>query len=102
MNWRNLILAGLTGAVIGFVITKKQTDPLTPEKALKLLKEKASQQYSITGAWIVVKPEDISVHGLPYSVYKGGFSHSMPGSEAVHYEFLIDAGTGTVLQLIQK
>ncbi|MDM5315514.1 PepSY domain-containing protein [Fictibacillus sp. b24] len=102
MNWRNLILAGLTGAAIGYVVTKKQTESITPEKALKLLKEKASEHYSITGAWIIVKPEDANVHGLSYSVYKGGFSHSIPGSEAVHFEFLIDAETGTLLQLAQK
>ncbi len=102
MNWRNLILVGLTGAAIGYVFTKKQTETITPERALKRLKEKASEHYSITGAWIMVKAEETSVHGLPYSVYKGGFSHSIPGIEAVHFEFLIDAATGTLLQLVEK
>ncbi|MQR95232.1 peptidase M4 [Fictibacillus phosphorivorans] len=102
MNWRNLILAGLTGAAIGYVVTKKQTETITPEKALKQLKEKASEHYRISGAWIMVKAEEKNVHGLPYSVYKGGFSSSSPGTEASHFEFLIDASTGSVLELIQK
>ncbi|MET3727452.1 putative small secreted protein [Fictibacillus halophilus] len=102
MNWRNLILAGLTGAAIGYVVTKKQTETITPEKALKLLKEKAKEHYRISGAWIMVKAEDKNVHGLPYSVYKGGFSNSSPGTEASHFEFLIDASTGSLLELVQK
>ncbi len=102
MNWRNLILAGLTGAAIGYVVTKKQTETITPEKALKQFKEKARDHYTISGAWIMVNSEEKNVHGLPYSVYKGGFSNSSPGMVASHYEFLIDASTGSLLELIQK
>jgi predicted small secreted protein len=102
MNWRNLILAGLAGAAIGFVITKKQTESMTPERALNHFKDKASQRFRISGTWILVKPEDVNVHGLPFTVYKGGFSHSEAGQKSLHYEFLIDAGTGTLIELTEK
>jgi predicted small secreted protein len=102
MKWTNMMIAGLAGAAIGYAITKKQTEFITPEKALKLLKEKASEHYSISGAWILVSKEISNVHGLSYTVYKGGFSHSHEYHPAVHYEFLIDAQTGTLLELVQK
>ncbi|WP_226535443.1 PepSY domain-containing protein [Fictibacillus halophilus] len=102
MNWRNLIFAGLAGAVVGYAVTKKQTEWLSPEKALKMLKEKANQTYNISGSWILVNRESTSVLGLPYTVYKGGFSDSSYGNSPVHYEFLIDARTGTLLQLEEK
>lgn len=102
MKWRNLVIAGLAGAVAGYAITKKQTEWLSPEKALKMLKEKANQNYNISGSWILVNREDTNVFGLPYTVYKGGFSHSSYGNAPIHYEFLIDAKTGTLLQLIEK
>jgi predicted small secreted protein len=102
MKWRNLIFAGLAGAAVGYAVTKKQTEWLSPEKALKMLKEKAIQNYNISGSWILVNRENTSVFGLPYTVYKGGFSDSSYGNAPVHYEFLIDAKTGTLLQLEEK
>jgi predicted small secreted protein len=102
MKWRNLIIAGLAGAALGYAVTKQQKERLSPEKALKMLKEKASQNYHISGSWILVTREDTSVFGLPYTVYKGGFSDSSYGNAPVHYEFLIDAQTGSLLQLIEK
>jgi predicted small secreted protein len=102
MKLRNLIIAGLAGAALGYAVTKQQTERLSPEKALKMLKEKANQTYNISGSWILVDRENTSVFGLPYTVYKGGFSDSSYGNAPVHYEFLIDAETGTLLQLIEK
>ena len=102
MKWRHLIFAGLAGAALGYAATRKQTEWLSPEKALKMLKEKATKSYNISGSWILVNRESTSVFGLPYTVYKGGFSDSRYGSAPVHYEFLIDAKTGTLLQLIEK
>jgi predicted small secreted protein len=102
MKWKTFLIAGLAGAAAGYMITKTKTEWITPEKALKLIKDKASEHFSISGAWIVVTREEKNVHNMLYTVYKGGFSHSIEGMPAVHYEFLIDAQTGTVLQLIEK
>ncbi|MBY6035141.1 PepSY domain-containing protein [Fictibacillus nanhaiensis] len=101
MKWRTILFAGLAGALAGYTVSRKRNEWISPEKALNLLKEKASEQYTITGAWILVNREETRVHNLPHTVYKGGFSHSKQGS-AVHYEFLVDASTGTLLQLEAK
>ncbi|MDR7073832.1 PepSY domain-containing protein [Fictibacillus barbaricus] len=102
MKCKTFLIAGLAGAAAGYLITKKRTEWITPEKALKILKEKASSQFSISGAWILTNRDEIEVHNLPYTVYKGGFSHSIEGFAASHYEFLVDAHTGAVLQLNEQ
>jgi predicted small secreted protein len=102
MKCKTFLIAGLAGIAAGYLITKKRTDWITPEKALKQLKEKASSHFSISGAWILVNREETEVNNLPYTVYKGGFSHSPEGDSASHYEFLVDAHTGAVLQLSEQ
>jgi predicted small secreted protein len=102
MRWKTFLFAGIAGAVAGYAITKKATEWLTPEKALDLLKNKARETYSISGAWIMVNREETTVYGLPYTVYKGGFSHSIEGNSPVHFEFMVDARTGTLIQLKEK
>ncbi|WP_171978770.1 hypothetical protein [Fictibacillus arsenicus] len=44
MKWRNLIFAGLAGAAVGYAVTKKQTEWLSPEKALKNAKRKSKSK----------------------------------------------------------
>jgi predicted small secreted protein len=102
MKWRTFLIASIVGAAAGYAITKKKTEWISPERALKILKERAGKQFSISGAWIIVNREDEEVNNLPYTVYKGGFSHSIEGIPASHFEFMIDAQTGSVLQLIEK
>jgi predicted small secreted protein len=99
MRWKAFLFAGIAGAVAGYAVTKKKAEGITPEKALDLLKEKAQESYSISGAWIMVNKEEKKVYGLSYLVYQGGFSHSIEGEPPAHYEFMVDANTGTLLQL---
>ncbi|WP_349408200.1 PepSY domain-containing protein [Pseudalkalibacillus sp. SCS-8] len=91
----------LVGVGIGFLagafFTKQlQSRPITPEAALKLIKNKVSSKLS--GSWIYTNKEQMNINDLKYNVYKGGFTRSTPAGDE-HYLFTVDADTGSVLEI---
>ncbi|WP_257351575.1 PepSY domain-containing protein [Pseudalkalibacillus decolorationis] len=88
------------GAALGFcagVIITKQVSarPISPELALKQVKQKFPEK--IDGSWIYTIKETATLNNLNYNVFKGGLT-----SMEQHYEFLVDAETGAVLDLYQS
>ncbi|KGP73680.1 PepSY domain-containing protein [Pontibacillus yanchengensis] len=100
MNWKKSVATVAAGALVGYAVAKQVNDhkQLSPEKALKLAKESFKRQGPISGSWIHMKTEELSKDDMPYTIYRGGVSRSVDG-ETKQYEFLVDAVTGTVLDV---
>ncbi|SDM90817.1 Predicted small secreted protein [Fictibacillus solisalsi] len=92
------ILAGVAGFAAGYIAAKRLPQTLTPEKALNLIKDQARDEFMITGSWINVHPEEVKRFGLPYTVYKGGLSSRLH-STLTQYDFMVDAKTGSILDI---
>ncbi|MGC4376053.1 PepSY domain-containing protein [Fictibacillus sp. Mic-4] len=98
MNTKKWLIAGALGFAIGYTIAQKNRELISPERALKRLKESAQKKFTVTGSWIHVKPESIERFKLPYTVYRGGIS-TLENNRLNQYEFLIDAKSGSILEL---
>ncbi|WP_047981549.1 PepSY domain-containing protein [Ornithinibacillus contaminans] len=102
MSWKKTVLAAGVGFAAGF-ITKQQIEQyqkITPEKALKIVKETFKKQGPISGSWIYMKPESITKNGLQYTAYRGGVTRNING-ETVQFEFYADAETGAVIDVME-
>jgi predicted small secreted protein len=93
MSWKKFI----TGAALGFaaayaIKTKLEQQMLSSEKALSLAKAAFRQLEPISGSWIQTTPETYEKNHVHYTVYKGGVCR-----DDAHYEFVIDAYTGTII-----
>ena len=96
----------LTAVSIGFFggfLVKKALDlqPLSPEKALSKVKTAVKEAINIDGAWIFLQKENWTNGKLTYEVYKGGLTETV-NDEVLHYDFIADAKTGTLLHLIEN
>ncbi len=91
--------AGFAGAVITQKVLRKKT--LSSEEALKIVKKQVRQALHIDGAWIYLTPQDYSKNGLNYQVYKGGLT-SKDEQSSLHYDFVVDASTGTIIDLNEQ
>jgi len=100
MRWTKSLAAVGVGALVGYVAAKQfnEHQNLSPEKALKVAKEAFKRQGPISGSWIHMKTEEISLDDLPYTVYRGGVSRSIDGTTK-QFEFYIDSVSGTVLEV---
>jgi predicted small secreted protein len=94
----------MIGAAVGFVggyaakgvITKEVNR--SPEKVLEYVKNQFKQQGHISGSWIHMEAEPYEKEQIRYKVYKGGISKHQNG-EQKQYEFIADAGTGTIIDI---
>ncbi|MGO4890078.1 PepSY domain-containing protein [Anaerobacillus sp. MEB173] len=88
----------IAGLVVRSSITK---ETVSPEKALRIVKEKLKTRVTIDGSWIHMIPETLTKDQLEYTVYRGGIS-STQGQEDVQFDFVVDAATGTILELTSQ
>jgi predicted small secreted protein len=97
VDWKKSLLAAGLGVLGGFYL-KQYLDgnAISPEKALKSVKHTVGQKHSIDGSWVHMKPENLVRNGLDFSAYRGGITVSTD-NQVRHYNFLVDARTGTVL-----
>ncbi len=102
MNWKSFLLGVAVGLVGGYaakeIITQKTA--ISPDKALSMAKETFKKSGPISGSWILMNAEDYKKDQLQYKVYRGGISR-LTGEEMEQYEFIADAGTGTILEAYQ-
>lgn len=103
MSKRNVLLSLGIGVLAGYVLNKKvkESTMITPEQALKVAKAKFAVNGEIEGSWIHTKQENFRKNGLSYNVYQGGLTLNEQG-EIHHYEFLVDADTGTILSATKQ
>ncbi|MFX3625439.1 MAG: PepSY domain-containing protein [Ectobacillus sp.] len=102
MNWKNLFLGVGLGFAAGYVAANKlqQGSHLSSEKALKMVKNIFEEKGEITGSWIHMVPEVLEKYGLTYEVYRGGIT-SLIDNVQERFEFLVDAKTGTILEVVE-
>ncbi|SFC58548.1 Predicted small secreted protein [Bacillus sp. OV322] len=103
MNWKSLFAGAAAGFAAGFAVKQilNESGQPSPEKVLSNVKNFVKKDGKIYGAWILMKPEAYEKFNLDYTVYKGGITRHVDGSQE-QFEFVADAETGTVLDLIPK
>ncbi|OLO40473.1 hypothetical protein BTR23_06825 [Alkalihalophilus pseudofirmus] len=90
------------GLVAGLLLSSKLGKELiSPERALKQVKDKLSHSFNVTGSWIHMVPESWNKNQLEYTVYRGGLTTSTENDEHLQYDFIVDAKTGTILDVTQ-
>ncbi|THE14800.1 hypothetical protein E1I69_03000 [Bacillus timonensis] len=99
MGWNKFLLGFGVGFASALLLKEALSDSLIPgDKALKLAKEAFKKNGPIDGSWIQMNPENYSKSGIQYQVYKGGISRKL-NQESHQYEFVIDAKTGSILEV---
>ncbi|CAM3855364.1 PepSY domain-containing protein [Alkalicoccus chagannorensis] len=100
MSWKRFA-AGVGAGVAVTMLAKSTMDqreaPVAPEKALKLVKKKASELGTIEGSWVHMTTEKLEQEQLEYDVYRGGITITEEDGSAAAYEFFVDAPTGTIV-----
>jgi predicted small secreted protein len=96
----NQLLIGVgIGAAAGFFLSSKLNEKgMSPEKALKLVKDKVKENIPVDGSWIHMQPEELAKNELTYEVYRGGLTATQDNT-VDHYDFVVDAKTGAVIEL---
>ena len=96
---QSLLAAFGIGIVTGCAISKAlEKKSLSSEKALNEVKIALKENMDIDGAWIYSEPEEWKNGKLSQTVFHGGITENQDG-EAVHYDFVVDAKTGTIIKL---
>jgi predicted small secreted protein len=99
MGWKKFLLGLGVGFAGAFILKESLPEQnLSAEKALKIAKATFKKNGPISGSWIHMVPESHERYNLTYSVYKGGISR-MIDNEVKQYEFLIDAKTGSLVDV---
>lgn len=99
MKWSKLLIGFCAGMVAGtFINQKVKQDTISSETALSLVKKAFNKEGAIDGSWIHMHTENITKFNLPYKVYRGGITRTVEG-KVEQYEFLVDATTGTILEV---
>ncbi|MBU9721077.1 MULTISPECIES: PepSY domain-containing protein [Bacillaceae] len=102
MGWKRFAV-GVGAGVAVTLLAKNQLEKkqglLSPEKALKMVKQKAGHLGSIDGSWVHMITEEFEKDQLTYQVYRGGLTCTDENGVMSAYEFFVDAATGTILKL---
>lgn len=99
MGWKNFLLGVGVGFAGAFLVKELLDDQLlSSEKALKLAKDAFKKNGPIDGSWIHMEPQKHVKSGISYNVYKGGISRTLD-NESFQYEFIVDAKTGSILEV---
>ncbi|WP_050616090.1 PepSY domain-containing protein [Bacillus testis] len=103
MKWQSIVLGAAAGFICGYaakcVIDNNNTP--SPDDVLTHVKDAVKENGKVIGSWILMKPESYVKNGLQYEVFKGGLT-KIDNDEQTQFEFVADATTGTVLDLIPQ
>ncbi|WP_379965333.1 PepSY domain-containing protein [Ectobacillus sp. sgz5001026] len=103
MNWKNILLGVGLGFTAGYFVANQlqQNGHISADKALKMAKKVFSEKGEITGSWIHMVPEVWEKYDIAYDVYRGGVT-TVTLDKQNRYEFLLDANTGTILDVTES
>ncbi|MFC0270344.1 PepSY domain-containing protein [Metabacillus herbersteinensis] len=99
MRWNQFFLGIGIGAALTY-LASSQLKPATisSDKALHIVKKAFKQRGKIDGSWIYTVPEEYKKNDLTYQIYKTGITRTADG-EVEQYETIVDATTGTILEV---
>lgn len=95
------LLVGLGLGVVGGAVAAfwyQDRKKMTPDQVLEKVKGAFVKEGPIEGSWISFEKHPLRKFALRSEGYEGGISRLEDG-KIVHYEFLADAYTGTVLDI---
>jgi predicted small secreted protein len=103
MSWKKVLVGFGVGVGAGIganMLVQKQLEKkyVKPEDALSTVKDAFKRKGEISGSWIHMIPESFDRFDLEYEVYRGGIT-AKEDDNAVRYEFLVDATTGTIIDV---
>ena len=99
MGLKRFALGVGIGMAAGLLLrSRMNTDTISPEKALRNVKQHVQSKMSINGSWIHMIPENVEKNNLEYTVYRGGIT-TLVDDTPIQYDFLVDAKSGTILEL---
>ncbi|OZM56091.1 hypothetical protein CIB95_13360 [Lottiidibacillus patelloidae] len=102
MSWRKFLLGVGVGAATALLLqTQLSKEHISAEKALKLAKEAFKKSGPIEGSWINTGKETFDADGIIHDVYRGGISKVKDGKLS-HFEFVISAKTGTLIEVNEE
>lgn len=94
-----IFIAAAAGFTAGMILEKRnRRKPLSPEKVLGSVKKSLQNKLPLDGAWIFLSPHEITRNDLTAYVYQGGITVKK-NSGVRHYDFIADAGTGSLIDL---
>lgn len=100
VSWKRVLIGIGIGFAAGMFLSKElQSEKISPEKVLKLVKQNLNEKFHITGSWIHMVPETFEKNEVTYTVYRGGITTTNQEDEVIQYDFIVDAKTGTILEL---
>ncbi len=102
MNWK-FAAAVVAGFTTGFAVANylEEVSHADPEHVLDEIKKKFRTLGPVEGTWIVMKPELFNNGVLDFDVYQGGITVKQ-AKQAVQYQFIADAKTGSILHVKQQ
>lgn len=99
MSWKKFLLGVGIGVAGALLVNEVRERSLVPaDAALKSVKEAFKKKGPIDGSWIHMVPETMMKNQFEYQVYRGGITRTVD-SQQEQYEFIVDAKTGTLLDL---
>lgn len=103
MKWQNVIIGAAIGFACGYA-TKCAVNKYanqSPDSILAQVKAAMTKDGKVIGSWILMTPEKYVKNGIQYEVFKGGLT-KISNELQKHYEFIADATTGTVIDVIEQ
>lgn len=102
MSWKRFAVGVGTGVAVTLLaknqLEKTKTE-ISPEKVLKMVKEKVGHLGKVDGSWVHMITEELEKDELVYHVYRGGITCTDEAGKMSAFEFYADATTGTILKL---
>jgi predicted small secreted protein len=99
LGWKKFLLGVSAGVAATFLIqTQLNREFISAEKALKIVKDVFKKDGPIEGSWISTTRDSYEDNGVIHEIYRGGVSKKTEGHLS-HYEFIINAKTGTLMKV---
>ncbi len=101
MNFKSFITGLGFGLGVAVIISEglMSRETIPSGTALRLAKNAMREQGPIVGSWIHTKTEPYKHHNISYTIYKGGIS-LQGDNETKEFTFIMDAETGTIIDVI--